>query len=79
MTDANFRDVPSKCLLSVGSLSVSQVAVPRSILMSGTFSRGKMISLFSSRRANCQLLAKEWALNTGKLPQGGLPRNSVVK
>ena len=22
---------------------------------------------------------KEWALNTGKLPPGGLPRNSVVK
>ena len=25
------------------------------------------------------LLAKEWALNTGKLPLGCLPRNSVVK
>ena len=32
-----------------------------------------------SRRARCQLLAKEWALNTGKLPLGGLPWNSVVK
>ena len=32
-----------------------------------------------SRRASCQLLAKEWTLNTGKLPLGGLPRNSVVK
>ena len=32
-----------------------------------------------SRRAGCQLLAKEWALNAGKLPLGGLPRNSVVK
>ena len=31
------------------------------------------------RRASCQLLGKEWALNTGKLPPGGLPRNSVVK
>ena len=32
-----------------------------------------------SRRTSCQLLAKEWALNTGKLPLGGLPWNSVVK
>ena len=32
-----------------------------------------------SKRASCQLVAKEWALNTGKLPLGGLPRNSVVK
>ena len=32
-----------------------------------------------SRRASCQLLAKEWTLNTGKLPPGGLPRTSVVK
>ena len=32
-----------------------------------------------SRRASCQLLVKEWALNTGKLPPEGLPRNSVVK
>ena len=33
----------------------------------------------NSRRTSCQLLGKEWALNTGKLPQGGLPRNSVVR
>ena len=32
-----------------------------------------------SRIAICQLLAKEWALNTAKLPSRGLPRNSVVK
>ena len=32
-----------------------------------------------SRRASCQLLAKEWALSTGKLSPGGLSRNSVVK
>ena len=31
-----------------------------------------------SRRASCQLLAKEWTLYTGKLPLGDLPRNSVV-
>ena len=29
--------------------------------------------------ASCQLLVKEWTLNTGKLPPGGLSRNSVVK
>ena len=28
---------------------------------------------------SCQLLVKEWTLNTGKLPPGGLSRNSVVK
>ena len=32
-----------------------------------------------SYRASCQLLVKELALNTGKLPPGSLPRNSVVK
>ena len=32
-----------------------------------------------SRRASCQFLMKEWALNTDKLPQGGLSRNRVVK
>ena len=31
-----------------------------------------------SRRASCQLLAKEWTLYTCKLPLGGLPRNNVV-
>ena len=28
---------------------------------------------------NGQLMAKEYTLSTGKLPQGGLPRNSVVR
>ena len=36
-------------------------------------------SSVDSRRADCQFLAKECALSTGKLPPGGLPRNSVVK
>ena len=31
------------------------------------------------KRAICQFLAKEWALNIGKLPLGGLLRNSVFK
>ena len=31
-----------------------------------------------SKRASCQLSAKEWTLYTGKLPLGGLPRNNVV-
>ena len=30
-------------------------------------------------KRSCQLLAKKWALNTGKLPLGGFPRNSVVR
>ena len=37
----------------------------------------KISSSADSRRASFQLPAKEWALNTGKLPPGGLPRNSV--
>ena len=28
---------------------------------------------------SCQLMAKECTLSTGKLPLGGLPRNSVVR
>ena len=31
------------------------------------------------KRASCQLLTKALALKAGKLPTGGLPRNSVVK
>ena len=29
-----------------------------------------------SIRASCQLLAKDWTFNTGKLPSGGLPRKT---
>ena len=32
-----------------------------------------------SGRSSCQFLAKERALNAGKLPTEGLSRNSVVK
>ena len=61
----------------VGSMSASQAAVPRSTLSSGTFFRGKKFpSSADTRRASCQLLAKEWSLDTGKLPPGGLLRNS---
>ena len=38
-----------------------------------------ILSFADSKRARCQLLEKEWALNTGKLLLGGLPRNNVVK
>ena len=34
---------------------------------------------FFHRRASCKLLAKECRLSTGKLPLGGLPKNSVVR
>ena len=65
---------------SVGSASALQAAVRLSILASGTFFRGNFFpSSTDSRRASCQLLAKEWVLNTGKVPPEGLPRNSVVK
>ena len=39
----------------------------------------KFPSSADTRRASCQLLAKELAPNIGKLPTGGLPKNSVVK
>ena len=53
---------------------------PRSTLASGTFFHGeKLSSSANSRRASCQLLAKKWAHNTGKLPSGGTLRNSMVK
>ena len=49
-------------------------------LASGTFFLGKQFpSSADSRRASCQLLVKELAINTGELPPGGLPRNSVAK
>ena len=35
-------------------------------------------SYADSRRASCQLLAKELAQNTSKLPSGGLTRNNNV-
>ena len=37
------------------------------------------IILPSSADSSCQLLVKEWALDTGKLPPGDLLRNSVVQ
>ena len=55
-------------------------AVPRSTLASGTFFRGDFFpSSADSGRASSELLAKDWALNAGKLPSKGLTRNSVVK
>ena len=36
-------------------------------------------SFAGSRTASCQLLAKEWTLNTDKLPPGGLPSKRVVE
>ena len=52
----------------------------RLTLKSGTFFHGEIFPSYAdSRRANCQLLEKGWTLNIGKLPPGGLPRNSLVK
>ena len=44
-----------------------------------SFVENLFASSADSGRVNCQFMAKEWALNTGKLPPGGLHRNSVVK
>ena len=46
---------------------------PRSIPTSGRSSSRCF------KKSSCQLMAKECALITGKLPLGGLPRNSVVR
>ena len=50
----------------------------RSTLVSEVFCGDFVPSSSDSRRASCQLLSKEWALDTGKLPLGGLLRKSVV-
>ena len=60
---------------SVGIKSTSQAVVPHPAY---SFVEKKFPSSADSRRASYQLLAKEWVLNTGKLPPGGLPRNSVI-
>ena len=74
MTDNSPRAVARsiECLLRVQ-------ADPRSILSSGTCIRGECFKFFHSRRAEFQLLMKDLALNTVKLPPGGLLRNSVDK
>ena len=60
-------------------------AVPKSIPASGTFFREDFVMKMFLRpfflvhrfkKSSCQLMAKEC---TGKLPQGGIPRNSVVR
>ena len=71
--EAHLLGMVDRCLLPIE-------AAPRSTLASHTFFRGEVSpSPTESRRASCQLMVKEWALNTGKLPPGGLPRNSAVK
>ena len=67
-------------ILAGDTSSVDRVSASwLSTLASGTFHLGSFFpSSADSRRANFQLLTKECALNTGKLPLGGLPRNSVV-
>ena len=60
-------------------MSTCMQAVPRSTLASVTFFVEFVPSSVDSRRASCQLLAKEQALNTGKQPPGGLLMNSGDK
>ena len=72
------------CSSSVRSMSASYFCRPKINHWAGHI----LLCRFSpssadSRRASCQILAKEWALhkkyNSGKLHVGGLTRNSVVK
>ena len=47
---------------------------PRSTLTHGTFFPEDFVpSSADSKTASCQSIAKEWALNTGKLPQEACP------
>ena len=64
-----------------GRAGDSWTNVPCSYFCIVTAVQGKChrFDLPDSRRGSCQFLEKECALNTGKLPPGGLPRNSVVK
>ena len=64
---------------SVGNVSASyasgsEIDPPVGHILSWKF----FPSSTDSRRASCQLLVKEWALNIGKLPTLGLLRNSVL-
>ena len=69
--------VDSIHLMHILAMSASRAGVLRWILASGTFYCGiELPSSADSRRASCQLLAKECALNAGKLPPGDLSRNS---
>ena len=55
--------------------------VPCSYFCIVTAVRGKChrFDIPGSRRASCQFLEKECALNTGKLPLGGLPRKCGLR
>ena len=64
---------------SVGCVSASCASGLRDRLRSVYSFVGIFRSSADSRRASCQAMAKEWALNIGKLPPEGFPRNSVVK
>ena len=63
---------------SIGSMLPGMQAAPSSIPISGTFFRGDLVmktflrpfSLFRwFKKSSCQLLAKECALSTGKMPR----------
>ena len=74
----------------VGSVMLlGMQAIPILILASGTFFREGLVmkmflgllilSLIQEERSTCQLMAKESMPSTGKLPLGGLHRNSVAR
>ena len=60
---------------SVGSISIGPEIVP----LVWHILSWKNLSSADLRRAICQLLMNEWVLTTGKLPLGGLTRNSLFK
>ena len=75
----SFSDTSERCS-SVGSVSSSYAKGPEIDPLVQHILLWKFFPSYAdSRRASCQLLAIEWPLNTGKLPLGGLPRNSVIK
>ena len=67
-------------------MSLGNQEAPRSIHASRTSFREDLVMKIFLRpffvfrcikKSICQLMAKRWALSTGNLPRGGLPRNSV--
>ena len=64
----------ARCGSSVGGVFTSSTAAPRSTLASQPYGLAhsfvEKICYAVSKRASCLLLAKEWALDTGKLPLG---------
>ena len=73
-----WRILNFSCLLKPGAVArsvASPLGIPiKSAIVFSTCFGGKLfLSSADSRKASFPFLAKEWALNTDKLPPGGLP------